>query len=162
MRFIGGLVLSVTLASCGDSDARWKADCEASQELYAKAVAAMCSPWGEQRADALGEVLEAAHDTRFEDEVTGETIADYVSDLGAKDCIEAGFPDPGEPVVDEVRKAYRERMRERIKERMAKDNVKPIKAIKLTGRSCKLSATIEKERQSRERINEFRKSVLER
>lgn len=157
MRFIGALVLSVALASCDDSDARWQADCKASQKLYAMAVAAMCSPWGEQRADALGDVLEAAQDTRFEEEVTGETITDYVSSLDAKDCITAGFPHPGEPVIDEVRKAYRERMRKRMRERMTKENIKP---IKLTGRSCKLSATIEEERNTREHLNEMRKSML--
>lgn len=157
MRPLGILLLPVALAGCGDSAARWQADCEASQKLYAMAVSAMCSPWGEQRAQALGDVFEAARDGRFENEITGETITDYVSDLGPQDCIDAGFPNPGERVIDGVREAFHAKLSERIKETRKTELPKN---IKISGRVCSLREGVNRDRKVREGVREFMKRNL--
>lgn len=110
MRTGSALILLATLSSCGDS--QWEADCIASRNLYQKALAAMCVPWSEQRESALADLIEAARDTDFDEEVTGDTISDYVGDIGPDDCVAAGFSNPGPKPADPRRERIRERMRD--------------------------------------------------
>ncbi len=146
MRTTASIVMLATLVSCDNSDARWAAECDASRKLYQTAVSAMCMPWGESREAALSDLVEASRSDRFDEPVTGETIDDYVDDIDADDCIEAGFPDPGNKSPDPERERIRERLkatRERLKNMpppgFAPEEIKAMRERGREGRTCDLT-----------------------
>lgn len=139
MKVAGLLIATFSLSACSD-DARWAAECEASRQLYRAAVAAMCEPWGERREAALSALVDASRDGRFEEPVTGEAIDDYVDDIDAKDCVDAGYVDLGIKPVD----PDRERIRERLKAippppGFTPERIKPLREGMKRERTCKLN-----------------------
>ena len=107
-------VLALALLSgCNDGTGLSVSECETLRELHKAVVQAMCEPWGETRERVLGDLAEAAleYEASFGGGGVHDTVWDSAGEIDAKDCVKAGYADPGPKAVD----PRRERARERLK-----------------------------------------------
>lgn len=67
--------------------------------LHPAVIAAMCAPWGEARIAALQELAVAVEAADVEEGARHEVVSDMAADVRPEDCVRAGFPNPGPPIV---------------------------------------------------------------
>jgi hypothetical protein len=91
------------MALCGCQDKEVTANSKAKDCLeigvrYQEIVSAMCIPWSARKATILAVLAERAQDDKeaHPDTDPSQNILDIASSITAKDCVLAGYPDPGE------------------------------------------------------------------
>jgi hypothetical protein len=99
------LLLSVFLFGCENKAAKAaqdKMDCFNARLRYREVIDAMCTPWGERRGMAISVLAGSAQEDKIanQDSDPSDDIFELASRVTAKDCVRAGFPDPGEKIVD--------------------------------------------------------------
>ena len=103
------LLCTFSLAGCDNGEARRRADCAATQQLYRKIITAMCTPWGERRSQALADLVIASRNENFEEIVSEDLIRDMASDVSSKECSKFGLGNPGPLPADPEEEARRRR-----------------------------------------------------
>jgi hypothetical protein len=119
-RVLAALLLSVFLFGCENkvaTAAQDKRDCFDARLRYRAVIDAMCSPWSERRGIAISELAEDAQQGKIADPDSdpSQDIFEAVSHVTAKDCVRAGFPDPGEKIVDPQSERDRQSFRQFLK-----------------------------------------------
>jgi len=109
------LPVVLLLSSCTDNPdtegRKMTADeCGALLNLKRAIIREMCAPWDAVRPTALAnlaiEIREYPHhyakdDAAYNSEI-GDIVGDISRDVGAEDCVKAGYPDPGNLNFDPV------------------------------------------------------------
>lgn len=111
------LLLSVFLFGCENRASKAAQDVEArdaSRQFYRTIVAAMCAPWSEHRGKILADLADVVRDeaTSSPDSDPSQEVYEIAAHVKSKDCVRAGFSDPGEKFVDPKSDRRRQQFRQ--------------------------------------------------
>jgi hypothetical protein len=145
-RAAAALLLYIFLCGCEDKAAKAaqdKKDCLGAQLRFQGVINAMCTPWSERRAMVISLLAEDAQEAKAADPDSdpSQDIFDFASNVTAKDCVRAGFPDPGEKAVDPAQhRPLRDLLRVIPPELAKRSHVQAAKARVETHAACDLWA----------------------